>query len=52
MTVPVCASGKPAGVIQCESHSPRKPNLELHAAVELFAQMLALRLEVDRRRNA
>lgn len=31
----------------CESRTPRLPSFELHAAAELFAQMFALRLEVD-----
>jgi light-regulated signal transduction histidine kinase (bacteriophytochrome) len=32
----------------CESRSPQLPSFELHAAAELFAQMFALRLELDR----
>jgi hypothetical protein len=35
----------------CESRTPRDPNFELHAAAELFAQMFALRLEVDKATN-
>jgi hypothetical protein len=31
----------------CESRSPRDPNFELHAAAELFAQMFAMRFEMD-----
>ncbi|MEA3080728.1 MAG: hypothetical protein QOD54_396 [Sphingomonadales bacterium] len=31
----------------CESRSPRDPSFELHAAAELFAQMFAMRLEMD-----
>ena len=31
----------------CESHSARPPSFELHAAAELFAQMFAMRLELD-----
>lgn len=34
----------------CESRSPRAPSLELHAAAELFAQMFALRLQLDQAR--
>lgn len=52
MSVPLTVAGEPAGVIQCESRSPQAPNFELHAAAELFAQMFALRLEVDRLRSA
>lgn len=37
-----------AGEFCCESRTPRAPNFELHAAAELFAQMFALRLELDR----
>ena len=48
MTVPLSFEGRPMGHIWCESRSPREPNFELHAAAELFAQMLALRLEIDR----
>jgi hypothetical protein len=40
-----------AGEFCCESRSPRKPNFELHAAAELFAQMFALRLELDQTKN-
>ena len=32
----------------CESREPHGPNFELHAAAELFAQMFALRMEIDR----
>jgi len=35
----------------CESRKPRNPSFELHAAVELFAQMFALRLELDKATN-
>jgi light-regulated signal transduction histidine kinase (bacteriophytochrome) len=31
----------------CESRTARPPSFELHAAAELFAQMFALRLELD-----
>ena len=31
----------------CESRTPRQPSFELHAAAELFAQMFAMRLEMD-----
>lgn len=32
----------------CENRSPRRPSFELHAAAELFAQMFALRLALDK----
>jgi len=35
----------------CESRKPRDPSFELHAAAELFAQMFALRLELDKAAN-
>jgi light-regulated signal transduction histidine kinase (bacteriophytochrome) len=48
MTIPLNFEGRATGHIRCESRSPREPNFELHAAAELFAQMLGLRLEIDR----
>jgi light-regulated signal transduction histidine kinase (bacteriophytochrome) len=51
MNIPLVFEGEDLGVIQCESRSPREPHLELHAAAEMFAQMLALRLEIDRLRG-
>jgi light-regulated signal transduction histidine kinase (bacteriophytochrome) len=35
----------------CENRTPRLPSFELHAAAELFAQMFALRLELDQAAN-
>ena len=32
----------------CESRTPRQPRFELHAAAELFAQMFAMRLALDK----
>lgn len=40
--------GQLGGEFCCESRAPRKPSFELHAAAELFAQMFALRLQLDR----
>ncbi|HEV8407417.1 MAG TPA: hypothetical protein VGQ34_05735, partial [Sphingomicrobium sp.] len=40
------------GEFRCDSRSPRAPNFELHAAAELFAQLFAMRLEIDRLRNS
>ena len=51
MSIPITFEGRPSGRIRCKSRSPVQPNFELHAAAELFAQMLALRLEIDRLRN-
>lgn len=52
MTLPLSFEGRPTGHIWCESRLPRKPDFELHAATELFVQMLALRLEIDRLRGS
>ena len=48
MSIPITFDDQPVGRIRCESRSPVQPSFELHAAAELFAQMLALRLEIDR----
>jgi light-regulated signal transduction histidine kinase (bacteriophytochrome) len=37
-----------AGEFRCESRRAREPNFELHAAAELFAQLFAMRVEMDR----
>lgn len=39
------------GHFRCENRSVRPANLELHAAAELFAQMFAMRLEIDQQRR-
>jgi hypothetical protein len=33
---------------RCECRTQTGPSIELHAASELFAQLFALRLEIDR----
>ncbi len=50
LSVPIGFQGKSLGVIRCGWRSACKPNFELHGAVELFGQMFALRLEIDRLR--
>jgi light-regulated signal transduction histidine kinase (bacteriophytochrome) len=40
------------GEFRCDSRTPRAPHFELHAAAELFAQLFAMRLEIDRFRSA
>ena len=40
-----------SGEFRCDSRSPRQPSFELHAAAELFAQLFAMRLEIDRLRG-
>ena len=40
-----------SGEFRCDSRTPRPPQFELHAAAELFAQLFAMRMEIDRFRN-
>ena len=40
-----------SGEFRCESRSKREPSFELHAAAELFAQLFAMRLEIDGLKN-
>jgi light-regulated signal transduction histidine kinase (bacteriophytochrome) len=47
MRIPVAIDGKQIGEFRCAHVTPRKPSLEMHAAAELFAQMVALRLALD-----
>jgi light-regulated signal transduction histidine kinase (bacteriophytochrome) len=47
MRVPVRLDGEVLGCFECDHCSPRKANLELQAAAELFARMFAMRLEID-----
>ena len=46
MRIPVRLRGELIGCFECDHCAPRRPNLELHAAAELFAQMFALRLRI------
>jgi light-regulated signal transduction histidine kinase (bacteriophytochrome) len=39
------------GEFCCECRSARQPSFEMHAAAELFAQMFALRLQIDEATN-
>ena len=50
LSVPFGA-GTADGQFRCDSRTPRAPSFELHAAAELFAQMFALRLEMDELKN-
>ena len=36
------------GEFRSDSRRPREPNFEVHAAAELFAELFAMRLEIDR----
>ena len=40
------------GEFRCDSRTARAPSFELHAAAELFAQLFAMRLEIDHLKNA
>lgn len=40
-----------SGEFRCDSRQARQPSFELHAAAELFAQLFAMRLEIDRFKN-
>jgi light-regulated signal transduction histidine kinase (bacteriophytochrome) len=51
MRVPVTTGGEKIGEFRLAHTTPRQPNFELHAAAELFAQMFAMRLELDRATN-
>lgn len=50
MRIPFAVDGI-TGEFRCDSRIPRAPHFELHAAAELFAQLFAMRLEIDRLRN-
>jgi light-regulated signal transduction histidine kinase (bacteriophytochrome) len=52
ISVPLSFEGQAVGMVQCQDSSAQTPSLEMHAAGELFAQLLALRLEIDRLRGA
>lgn len=45
LCVPVAHQGRLLGNFRCESRTPRAPSLELHAAAELFAQMVGIELD-------
>lgn len=40
-----------AGEFRCDSRSAKEPSFELHAAAELFAQLFAMQLQIDRLRG-
>jgi light-regulated signal transduction histidine kinase (bacteriophytochrome) len=48
MRIPVIIGSENAGEFRLAHTAARQPSFELHAAAELFAQMFALRLEMDR----
>ncbi|HJP67664.1 MAG TPA: hypothetical protein VJ846_02090 [Sphingomicrobium sp.] len=51
LCVPFCIDDV-SGEFRCDCRTPRAPRFELHAAAELFAQLFAMRLEIDRFRNS
>jgi light-regulated signal transduction histidine kinase (bacteriophytochrome) len=51
MRVPVVLNGEKIGEFRLAHTTPRRPSFELHAAAELFAQLFALQLEIDRLRS-
>ena len=40
-----------SGEFRCDCRSAQKPSFEMHAAAELFAQLFAMRMEIDRFKN-
>ena len=48
MRVPVTIDGKQLGEFRCAHVTARKPSLEMQAAAELFAQMVAMRLVMEK----
>jgi light-regulated signal transduction histidine kinase (bacteriophytochrome) len=47
MRIPMVRAGEPIGEFRLAHTTPRPPSFELHAAAELFAQMFAMRLQID-----
>ena len=52
MRIPVTIDGKAVGEFRLAHTKRLRPNFELHAAAELFAQLFAMRLEIDRLKTA
>jgi len=48
MRIPVTIGSKKVGEFRLAHTKPVRPSFEMHAAAELFAQMFAMRLEIDR----
>jgi light-regulated signal transduction histidine kinase (bacteriophytochrome) len=51
LTIPFKGDGV-EGEFRCENRTSREPSFELHAAAELFAQLFAMRLEIDRLKSS
>ena len=52
MRVPAMLHGKTIGEFRLAHTKPRRPDFEVHAAAELFAQLFAMQLEIDRLKTA
>lgn len=52
MRVPVMRASEAIGEFRLAHTKPLRPNFEVHAAAELFAQLFAMRLEIDRLKPA
>ena len=52
MRIPLLRDGEKVGEFRLAHTTPRAPNLEVHAAVELFAQIFAMRLQIDELRTS
>jgi light-regulated signal transduction histidine kinase (bacteriophytochrome) len=48
MRIPLTLDGETIGEFRLAHTTPRRPDFEMHAAAELFAQLFAMRLEIDR----
>jgi light-regulated signal transduction histidine kinase (bacteriophytochrome) len=51
MRIPIVRDGSTIGEFRLAHTTSRRPSFELHAAAELFAQLFAMRLEIDRLKN-
>jgi light-regulated signal transduction histidine kinase (bacteriophytochrome) len=47
LCVPLMLNGESVGEFRCDCRTARPANFEIHAAAELFAQLFAMRLEID-----
>jgi len=52
MRIPVALGSEKIGEFRLAHTKPRRPSFEVHAAAELFAQLFAMRLEIDRLKGA
>jgi len=52
MRIPVTLDKEKIGEFRLAHTKPRRPSFEVHAAAELFAQLFAMRLEIDRLKGA